>query len=110
MSTPSKPDEPGPATSETGAGGTRTSTQESAPDSNGQRNGDAESTTRVDAVEEESAGSSGDADGTEAEGKGDGKGEAGSGSSPSRCPTPGRPSASCGAPTTADSSSASPPR
>ncbi|MFC5136826.1 DUF3566 domain-containing protein [Actinomycetospora rhizophila] len=85
MSTPSKPDEPGPATSETGAGGTRTSTQESAPDSNGQRNGDAESTTRVDAVEEESAGSSGGTDGADgaAGGGAEGKGEAGSGSSPS---------------------------
>lgn len=54
MSTPSKPDEPDPAATETsGGGGTRTSTQESSPEAD--RHGDAESTTRVDAVEEASA-------------------------------------------------------
>ncbi|WP_373696275.1 DUF3566 domain-containing protein [Actinomycetospora flava] len=58
MSTPSKPDDPDPATPEaSGGGGTRTSTQESAPESD--RNGDAESTTRVDAVEEKSSSTAG---------------------------------------------------
>lgn len=56
MSTPSKPDEPDPATPESsGAGGTRTSTQESAPETERSANGDAESTTRVDAVEDEAS-------------------------------------------------------
>lgn len=57
MSTPSKPDDPDPATPDaSGGGGTRTSTQESSPEAG--RNGDVDSTTRVDAVEGESAPSS----------------------------------------------------
>ncbi|WP_420791425.1 DUF3566 domain-containing protein [Actinomycetospora lutea] len=92
MSTPSKPDEPGPATSETtGGGGTRTSTQESAPDSDAARNGDAESTTRVDAVEDESGATSSEANGAESEASGEAGSATGAASSSAEGETTGGP-------------------
>jgi len=108
VSTPSKPDEPGAGSSET-AGGARTSTDEAAPETQrgGARPGDAESTTRVQAVENGAPGGSAPAetdgaDGTSESSSGGGsagppppwqRGGAAAGPPSGPVPTAGRPGA-----------------